>query len=125
MTEHQNEALLAAYVAHLRLRGRAATAAKYVVTLQRYARHCAATGFATASASEIERFLLEERSAFLARHGRPPSANTNRNSVTALKGLYGYLDLFDLLRDASGVPLRNPMKSIESIRVRRCVRPWL
>jgi len=49
---------------------------------------------------------------FEGRYGRSPKANTRRNQVTALRAFYEYLDHRDLLLDADGTTVRNPMDKV-------------
>jgi integrase/recombinase XerD len=78
------------------------------------------------AAAQIEQgFLAEWCESFEHRNGRQPSQQTLRNLIKELRALYAYADRFDLLVDADGQIVRNPMPKIESPKIRRVIKEWL
>jgi hypothetical protein len=75
----------------------------------------------TITAREIELdYLGQWHDEWERRNGRPPSDNTKRNHIQALRALYKFLERFDLLKAP------NPMTRIEAPKIkRRGVKPWL
>ncbi len=109
----------------MKLRGHTATSIKYQTTLDQFTTWADGRLPGAISSFEIEGFLAEWQMRFVVRYDKEPSPDTRRNTVTALRSFYRYLDRFDLLVDASGRPARNPMLKIDPVRVRRRVKPWL
>jgi integrase len=118
--------LLAAYAGFLERTNRACgTRAIYVA---------AATGLIEAfpdrsvtglSSIELDGYLSNWRSLFVAARGRPPRPATYRNRIEALRAFYAWLDRFGLLRDPEGRPCANPMRLIEPPRVFQRRNDWL
>jgi len=50
---------------------------------------------------------------FERRHGYPPSMSYVRSLRLALRGLFRFADTYDLLVDAAGIELRNPLRGLE------------
>jgi integrase len=75
--------------------------------------------------ADIDAFLGDWRGRFWTEHGRPPSPATYRNRINALRAFYAWLDRFDLLRDAIGSPLQNPMRQIIAPRAEQKRNDWL
>jgi integrase/recombinase XerD len=48
-----------------------------------------------------------------------------RNLITKLRALYNYAERFDLLVDAAGQPVRNPMTKIDLPKLKRVIKDWL
>jgi len=74
---------------------------------------------------EIDRYLALWRDRFLARHDREPSRATYRGQIAALRAFYGWLELFDLLRDGEGVVAPNPMLRIVAPQPEQRANDWL
>lgn len=65
-------------------------------------------------AAELELgFLGEWEANFEGRNGRPPSLNSTRAVMQAVRSFYGFCDRFGLLVDAEGRSLRNPALALE------------
>jgi integrase/recombinase XerD len=62
---------------------------------------------------------------FVRRHGRWPAPATYRAQVTGLRAFFGWLDRFDLLRDAGGALAPNPMRQILAPSVEQRPNDWL
>jgi integrase/recombinase XerC len=64
--------------------------------------------------ADIElRFVVEWQRRFELRNRRPPSTSTIRGLLLALKGLFDFLDAFDLLRNDEGILIRSPLRRVE------------
>ena len=81
--------------------------------------------FSELRAAEIDAYLGRWREAFIETHGRAPRAATYRNRVNALRAFYSWMERFELLRDSSGVPCPNPMRSVDAPRVDQRANDWL
>jgi integrase len=77
------------------------------------------------TASDLDIYLSRWRKAFIERHRRPPSPATYRNRVNALKAFYSWLERFELLRDADGAVVSNPMRWVDAPRVEQRTNDWL
>jgi integrase len=66
----------------------------------------------TRASVELE-FFADWHAAFEARHGGPPSTSTSRCLLGAIKGLFQFLDAFDLLCSPDGAAVRNPLAHLD------------
>lgn len=74
---------------------------------------------------DLDAYLAGWRNAFLADHGRFPAPATYRNRVIALRALFSWMERFDLLRDADGAFVPNPMRRLDAPRVEQRANDWL
>jgi integrase len=58
-------------------------------------------------------FLAEWERSFEDRNGRPPSLNSMRAVMQALRSFFAFVDKFGLLIDSEGKPVRNPALALE------------
>jgi integrase len=79
----------------------------------------------TLTASDLDVYFSRWRNAFIERHRRPPSPATYRNRVNSLRAFYSWLERFDLLRDAEGAVVSNPMRWVDAPRVKQRTNDWL
>lgn len=70
-------------------------------------------------------FLTEWCDQFQQRNGRDPSPKTLSNLISQVRALFAYAERFDLLVDAEGQPVRNPMAKIDSPKIKREIKDWL
>jgi len=103
----------------MKMRGKAATPTKYQTTLDQFVIWAGDRLPGDISSFEVESFLADWQERFVVRYGKQPSPDTKRNTITALRSFYGYLDRFDWLVDASGRPSRNPILMIDPVKVPR------
>ena len=85
--------------AYLARRGRAArTREKYIHFLRQFEQWAGERDLASIASREIElSYLGDWCTSFERAHGRPPSANTVRHHIAALKSFYAFLERFDLI----------------------------
>jgi site-specific recombinase XerD len=112
---------LASFDAYLARRGRAArTRDKYAHFLRQFTSWAGDRAPGSFTAQEIELgYLGTWHTEFERRHGKPPSPNTLRHHIAALKSYYAFLERFDLIDS------RNPMRQIDGPRVERKANDWL
>jgi integrase/recombinase XerD len=112
---------LKSFDAYLARRGRATrTREKYTYFLRRLERWAGERDVGSIASREIELdYLGDWYSTFESAHGRPPSANTVRHHIAALKSYYAFLERFDFIDG------RNPMRQIDAPRVERKSNDWL
>ena len=81
--------------------------------------------FVALTPADVDAHLAQWRDVFARAHGRPPASATYKNRVTALRALYRWMDRFDLLRDANGAHIPNPMRRVDAPRVQQRANDWL
>lgn len=77
------------------------------------------------TSADLDAYLSQWRRLFVHRVGRAPSPATYRNRVNALRAFYAWLERFELLRDAQGALVANPMRWIDAPRVEQRTNDWL
>ena len=75
--------------------------------------------------SDVDTHLAQWRNNFFRARGRFPAQATYRNRVNAFRALYRWMERFDLLCDANGVLVPNPMRRIDAPRVEQRANDWL
>jgi site-specific recombinase XerD len=112
---------LKSFDAYLARRGRAArTREKYMHFLHGFEQWAGDRDVDSIASGEIElSYLGAWCASFEHAHGRPPSPNTVRHHIAALKSYYAFLERFDLIGG------RNPMRQIDAPRVERKANDWL
>jgi site-specific recombinase XerD len=118
----RSEEAASAFLGYLRRRGHPiGTQRQYGRYLKLFAQWAGDRELGAITAHEIELgYLGQWHDEWERKNGRPPSDNTKRNHIQALRALYKFLERFDLL----GAP--NPMTRIEAPKIkRRGVKPWL
>ncbi len=100
---------------HLRRRGKSVrTVKRWRSELERFVAWVGERPFAEVSAADLELgFLGWWESSFEDRNARPPSLNSTRAVMQALRSFYGFCDKFGLLADADGKLVRNPALALE------------
>jgi len=81
--------------------------------------------FISMSPADVDAHLARWRAAFVHEHGRSPARATYKNRVTALRALYQWMDRYDLMLDANGAHIPNPMRRVEAPRVQQRANDWL
>ncbi len=76
-------------------------------------------------ADDLDLYLQSWQQSFVQRHGRSPSRATYRAQIAALRAFFAWLERFDLLRDAKGSPMSNPMRRIVAPSVEQRANDWL
>jgi site-specific recombinase XerD len=112
----------AAFLGYLRRRGHpVATQRQYGRYLRLFAQWAGERELEAITARDIELgYLGQWHDEWERKNGRPPSDNTTRNHIQALRALYKFLERFDFLKAP------NPMTRIEAPKIkRRGVKPWL
>jgi integrase len=74
---------------------------------------------------DLDGYLQSWQQAFVQRYGRWPSRATYRAQVAGLRAFFAWLDRFDLLRDADGSLVVNPMRRIVAPPAEQRVNDWL
>jgi integrase/recombinase XerD len=106
---------LEAFFVHLRRRGKAPrTAKRWRPELDRFAAWVGRRPLHEVTAAELELgFLAEWERSFEDRNGRPPSLNSTRAVMQALRSFFAFCDKFGLLVDVEGKLVRNPALVLE------------
>jgi integrase len=123
----QVEQIAAALKAHRKRRGFASSSEqRNGHYLRDFARWVGQRSLGEITAFDIDQgFLAEWCDEFERRNGRDPSPKTLSNLISQLRSLFNYAERFDLLVDAEGKPVRNPMAKIDSPKIRREIKDWL
>jgi integrase/recombinase XerD len=74
---------------------------------------------------EIKGYLEEWQERHEDEHDKPLKPRTVKGRICALKSFYAYLDARDLLVDAEGHEIRNPMDGIKAPKIKRKPNDWL
>jgi site-specific recombinase XerD len=106
---------IALYLAHKRRRGRRPhTIRQTDMVLRAFRRWSGDDSPAAITLRDVEfRFFPEWEEDFESRNHRHPSPSLARSLRIALRGLYEFLDRFDLLTDEDGAPIRNPLRNLD------------
>lgn len=105
--------LITDYDRFLRRRGRASsTRLQYSFPLRSFSDWAGNRNVGELTPADLELFLSWWEETFEERRGRPPCRATLRGTIGALRGFFEYLERSNLLADATGQPVRNPMKGI-------------
>jgi len=77
------------------------------------------------AAAEIDHYLDQWRQQFELKNDRPPASASYRAQINALRAFYSYLDRFNLISDADGQPLPDPMRKIQPPKAQPTANDWL
>jgi integrase/recombinase XerD len=127
MNDTHVEQIVSALKAHRKRRGFASSSEeRNGHYLRDFARWVGQRSLGEITAFDIDQgFLAEWCDEFERRNGRDPSPKTLSNLISQLRSLFNYAERFDLLVDADGKPVRNPMAKIDSPKIRREIKHWL
>ena len=80
---------------------------------------------AALASDQIDQYLQWWQADFVGRHGRSPSRATYRSQVCALRAFFAWLERFDLLVNAEGTQVPNPMRRITAPAAEQRANDWL
>jgi len=122
-----SSAAVEAFLSYLKRRGRRPrTITKYRPTLEGFAEWAGDRVPASLASADLDfGFLVSWSETFEARHGRPPSPQSLRSVIGAVRGLYAFLTNFGFLVDEHGRPVPNPALALEPPMIRQRPNDWL
>jgi integrase len=121
-----NPDLRRAFDSYLARQGRSVrTRSKYGHVLAGFDRWRGDCSPATFRAENIDEYLRTWQQAFVRRYERWPTRATYRAQVAGLRAFYGWLERFDLLRNADGALVPNPMRQILAPPADQRPNDWL
>jgi integrase/recombinase XerD len=126
LLEPRSREWLLAFEGYLARQGRAAgTLLKYGHALSQFEAYLDGRLPGELASEDLDRYLDSWRLQFVRTHGRWPSTATYRAQVCALRAFFKWLEQFDLLRDAEGLPTSNPMRRISAPAAEQKANDWL
>lgn len=122
---HHDVELISDFSSYLERVGRAPGTREIYVRTAKELLEETGKSFVGVTPADVDTHLAQWRDTFFRVRGRFPAQATYRNRVNALRALYRWMERFDLLCDADGVLIPNPMRRIDAPRVEQRANDWL